>query len=59
MEIPAVHSIQGNDCTTKVDRTVGAEKKSFDITKNAWTVVGGSADAQGREHTLVEIRTTE
>ncbi|MEU3433928.1 hypothetical protein [Streptomyces sp. NPDC006863] len=54
-----MHSIQGDDCTTEVDRTVGAEKKSFDITKNAWNVVGGSADAQGREHMLVEIRTTE
>ncbi|GAB2925929.1 MULTISPECIES: hypothetical protein [unclassified Streptomyces] len=59
MEIPAVHSIKGNDYTTEVDMTVGAERKSFDITKNAWTSVGESADDQGREHMLVEIRTTK
>ncbi|MFG3408641.1 hypothetical protein [Streptomyces sp. NPDC048142] len=59
MEIPAVHSIKGNDYTTEVDMTVGSEKKSFDITSNAWTSVGESADEQGREHMLVEIRTAK
>lgn len=59
MEIPAVHSIKGNDYTTEVDMTVGSEKKSFDITKNEWTSVGESADEQNREHMLVEIRTAK
>ncbi|MDF9803003.1 mannose/fructose-specific phosphotransferase system component IIA [Streptomyces sp. HB372] len=59
MEIPAVHSIKGNDYTTEVDMTVGSEKKSFDILKNEWTSVGESADEQGREHMLVEIRTAK
>jgi hypothetical protein len=39
--------------------TVGTEEKSFDILKNAWIPVGESADEQGREHLLVEIRTAE
>lgn len=59
MEIPAVHSIKGNDYTTEVDMTVGGEKKSYDILKNAWTSVGEGTDGQGREHVLVEIRTTK
>ncbi|HET6858707.1 MAG TPA: hypothetical protein VFH94_16660 [Streptomyces sp.] len=59
LEIPAVHSIRGNDYTTEVDMTVGAEKKSFDINKNAWTSVGESADEQGREHMLVEIKSSK
>lgn len=56
LEIPAVYSIKGNDYSTTVDMTVGTEEKSFDITKNTWTPVGESADAEGREHMLVEIR---
>lgn len=59
MEIPSVHLIKGNDYTTQVDMTVGAEKKSFDITKNSWTPVGESADPEGREFMLVEIRTAQ
>jgi hypothetical protein len=56
LELPAVHSIKGNDYTTEVDMTVGDEEKSFAITKNTWTPVGESADEQGREHMLMEIR---
>ncbi|MEV7491503.1 MULTISPECIES: hypothetical protein [Streptomyces] len=59
LEIPAVHSIKGNEYTTGVDMTVGEETKSFDIIKNVWTSVGESADEQGREHILVEIRTSK
>ncbi|MFI0807002.1 hypothetical protein [Streptomyces echinatus] len=59
MEIPAVYVVKGNDYTTQVDMTVGAEEKSFDIEKNTWTAVGESADEQGREHLLVEIRTNK
>ncbi len=39
--------------------TTGTEEKSFDIDKNTWTAVGESADEQGREFMLVEIRTTK
>lgn len=56
LELPAVHSIKGNDYTTEVDMTVEGEEKSFAINKNAWTSVGESVDEQGREHMLVEIR---
>ncbi|MFF1271922.1 hypothetical protein ACFVZC_00600 [Streptomyces marokkonensis] len=59
LEIPAVYVMRGNDYETQVDMTVGDEEKSFDIDKNAWTAVGESADEQGREHLLVEIRTTK
>ncbi|MFE1026606.1 hypothetical protein ACFW5I_18905 [Streptomyces sp. NPDC058818] len=56
LEMPAVHSMKGNDYDTQVDMTVGDEEKSFDLEKNTWTGVGESVDEQGREHLLVEIR---
>ncbi len=59
LEVPAVYLIKGNSYDTQVDMTVGTEKKSFDIDKNAWTAVGETADEQGREHMLVEIRTSK
>ncbi|MGW0823589.1 hypothetical protein [Streptomyces sp. NPDC002845] len=59
LEIPAVFSIKGNDYSTTVDMTVGTEEKSYDINKNAWTPVGESADPEGRDHMLVEIRITK
>lgn len=59
LEIPAVYGIRGNDYTTAVDMTVGTEEKSFDITKNTWTAVGETADPEGREHMLVEIRSSK
>lgn len=59
LEIPSVYGIRGNDYTTQVDMTTGAEEKSFDVDKNSWTAVGESADEQGREFMLVEIRTSK
>ncbi|MFD7680041.1 hypothetical protein [Streptomyces sp. NPDC060187] len=59
LEIPSVYAVRGNDYTTEVDMTVGTEAKSFDIDQNAWTPVGESADEQGREHLLVEIRSSK
>ena len=59
LELPAVHTIRGNDYTTTVDMTVGTEEKSYDIAKNTWTSVGESADPDRRDHTLVEIRTSK
>ncbi|MEV7347193.1 hypothetical protein [Streptomyces sp. NPDC093544] len=59
LEIPSVYLIKGNDYTAQVDMTVGTEEKSYDIAKNTWTPVGESADEQGREFLLVEIRTTK
>ncbi|WP_028815345.1 hypothetical protein [Streptomyces flavidovirens] len=59
LEIPAVNGIKGNDYTTQVDMTVGDEEKTYDINKNSWTPVGETADPQGRDHVLVEIRTTK
>ncbi|GHB27034.1 hypothetical protein GCM10010377_16270 [Streptomyces viridiviolaceus] len=59
LEIPAVYVIRGNDYNTEVDMTVGSEEKTYSIEKNTWTAVGESADEQGREHMLVEIRTAK
>jgi hypothetical protein len=59
LEIPAVYTVRGNDYDTQVDMTVGDEEKTFDIDHNTWTAVGESADEQGREHLLVEIRTSK
>ncbi|MFF1379184.1 hypothetical protein [Streptomyces sp. NPDC058308] len=59
MEIPSVFAVKGNDYAAQVDMTAGADEKTFDIGKNAWTAVGESADEQGREHMLVEIRTNK
>ncbi|MER7951308.1 hypothetical protein ABTY59_28325 [Streptomyces sp. NPDC096079] len=59
MEIPSVHLIKGNSYATQVDMTVGTEEKSFDIAKNAWTSVGETVDPEGRQHALVEIRSTK
>ena len=39
--------------------TVGTEEKTWDVNKNAWTAVGESADEQGRELMLMEIRTSK
>ncbi|MEU9592631.1 hypothetical protein ACGF7W_22655 [Streptomyces sp. NPDC048219] len=59
LEIPAVFSVKGNDYSTTVDMTVGTEEKSYEINKNAWTPVGETADPEGRDHMLVEIRITK
>ncbi|MGW2874805.1 hypothetical protein ACWDBP_00605 [Streptomyces sp. NPDC001233] len=59
LEIPAVFGIKGNSYQTTVDMTVGKDKeqKSFEVTKNAWTPVGETADPGGRDYMLVEIST--
>ncbi|MFD7839294.1 hypothetical protein [Streptomyces sp. NPDC059761] len=59
LEIPAVFAVKGNDYAAQVDMTVGSEEKSFDIKKNVWTPVGESADEQGRDFMLMEIRTSK
>ncbi|WP_435860810.1 hypothetical protein [Streptomyces spiralis] len=59
LEIPSVYGIKGNDYSTQVDMTTGTEQQSYDVDKNAWTAVGESADEQGREFMLVEIRTSK
>ncbi|MER5891366.1 hypothetical protein ABT160_46910 [Streptomyces sp. NPDC001941] len=59
MEIPAVYGVRGSAAqTAQVDMTVGTEEKTYDVAKDAFTPVGESADSQGRDHMLVEIRTS-
>ncbi|MET9381381.1 hypothetical protein ABZY09_09855 [Streptomyces sp. NPDC002928] len=59
LEIPSVYGIKGNDYTTEATMTVDDETTTYDITQNAWTAVGESADAEGREFMLVELRTSK
>lgn len=60
LEIPAVYGIRGSASqTARVDMTVGTEERSFDVAKDAFTPVGESADEQGRDYLLVEIRTSK
>ncbi|MGW7103858.1 hypothetical protein [Streptomyces sp. NPDC054838] len=59
LEIPSVFSIKGNSYATQVDMSVGAESKTFDVAKGTWTPVGESADEQGRDFMLMEIRSTK
>ncbi|MER5487468.1 hypothetical protein ABT024_30235 [Streptomyces sp. NPDC002812] len=58
LEIPAVHAVKGNNYATKVEMTAGADSSTFDIAKNTWTGVGESADPDGRDFMLMEIRAT-
>ncbi|MEV6593162.1 hypothetical protein [Streptomyces acidicola] len=59
LELPSVYLIRGNDYATEADMTVGTEETTYDITENAWTPVGESADEQAREWTLLELRTSK
>ncbi|MBQ1111598.1 hypothetical protein [Streptomyces sp. C3-3] len=34
-------------------------EKSFDISENAWTSAGETADPEGSDHMLVEIKSSE
>jgi hypothetical protein len=59
LDLPKTYMVRGNDGTTKVDMTVpGDPTQTYDITKNAWTPVGETADPDNRDHTLIEIRST-
>ncbi|MFD8818561.1 hypothetical protein ACFV23_45505 [Streptomyces sp. NPDC059627] len=59
LEIPSVYGVQGNAYSTQVDMTVDDEEKTYDVPENGWAAVGESADDQGREWMLVEIRTSK
>ncbi|WP_328873356.1 hypothetical protein OHT76_26580 [Streptomyces sp. NBC_00287] len=59
MEVPAVYGIKGNDYKIVADMTVDGTETSYDIDPNSWTAVGESADPEGRDHTLVELRATK
>ncbi|MFF4583807.1 hypothetical protein ACFY15_36510 [Streptomyces sp. NPDC001373] len=59
LEIPAVFAVKGNSYSAQVDMTTGTEQKKYDVNKNAWTPVGESADEQGRDFMLMEIRTAK
>ncbi|GAA2339910.1 hypothetical protein Scani_02020 [Streptomyces caniferus] len=58
MELPRVYGIKGNDYKLRANMTVNNRDVSFDITKNAWTPVGETADPTHRDHTLLELVAT-
>ncbi|MFD7079306.1 hypothetical protein ACFYXV_31170 [Streptomyces sp. NPDC002181] len=59
LEIPSVFGVKGNNYAAQVEMSAGAEQKSFTVDKNAWTAVGETADDQGRDFMLLEIRTSK
>ncbi|AXE27823.1 hypothetical protein C0216_28345 [Streptomyces globosus] len=59
LEIPAVFGVKGNAYAAQVDMSAGDEEKTFTVDKNAWTAVGETADEQGRDFMLLEIRTAK
>ncbi|MFK8908315.1 hypothetical protein [Streptomyces sp. YS-3] len=59
LEIPAVFGVKGNNYAAQVAMTTGTEEKTFTVDKNAWTAVGETADEQGRDFMLMEIRTSK
>ncbi|MEU4352031.1 hypothetical protein [Streptomyces sp. NPDC023838] len=59
LEIPSVFGVKGNNYAAEVEMTTGAEQKTFPVDKNAWTAVGETADDQGRDFMLLEIRTSK
>lgn len=59
LEIPTVFAVKGNSYSARVDMTTGTEDKTYDVNRYAWTPVGESADAQGRDFMLMEIRTSK
>ncbi|MFD9633136.1 hypothetical protein [Streptomyces violascens] len=59
LEVPAVAGVQTTDHSARVNMTVGAETKSYDIGKNKWQGIGEATDPAGRDHTLVEIITNK
>ncbi|MFG2335356.1 hypothetical protein [Streptomyces yangpuensis] len=59
LEIPSVFGVKGNNYAAEVEMSTGAEQKTFTVDKNAWTAVGHTADEQGRDFMLLEIRTSK
>ncbi len=59
LELPSVFGVKGNDYDSQVDMAVGTEEKTYKVIKNTWTPVGETADEQGREFMLLEIRASK
>ncbi|SCG09481.1 hypothetical protein GA0115255_125411 [Streptomyces sp. Ncost-T6T-2b] len=59
LEVPGVYGIKGADREMTADMTVDGTETSYEIAPNNWTAVGESADPEGRDHTLVELRVTK
>ncbi|MFF1415934.1 hypothetical protein ACFVX6_40245 [Streptomyces sp. NPDC058289] len=58
LELESVHGVRTSDVsTTHLEMTAENDRVTYDIPAKTWEGVGESAD--GREHTLVEIRTTK
>jgi hypothetical protein len=57
LELPAVLGVRTNDYeTTTLDLTVGDEQSSVEVDANTFEAIGETADPEGREHVLVEVR---
>ncbi|GAA0266881.1 hypothetical protein GCM10010302_00830 [Streptomyces polychromogenes] len=59
LEIPSVFGVKGNNYAAQVEMSSGAEQKTYTVDKNSWTAVGETADEQGRDFMLLEIKTSK
>ncbi|WP_328719933.1 hypothetical protein OHT52_10855 [Streptomyces sp. NBC_00247] len=60
LEIPQVFGMKSSeDYSTQVELTSGTDEQSLAIPKNSYAGVGESVDPDGRDFTLVEIRTSK
>jgi hypothetical protein len=58
LELPSVYAIKAGGQSGTAIMTVDGETKSFGFAVDTFTPVGESADPEGREHMLVELRTS-
>ncbi|MFE4862100.1 hypothetical protein [Streptomyces sp. NPDC056670] len=59
LEVPGVVGVQTSGHKAHINMTVDAKTKSYDIAKNDYRGIGETTDPEGRDHTLVEIRTSK
>lgn len=59
LEITSVYGVKTNAYDAALDLTTGTEEAHEDIPANTWEGVGEVDDPEGRDYTLVEIRTSK
>ncbi|MEV1043587.1 hypothetical protein [Streptomyces sp. NPDC049916] len=58
LELPSVHGVRTNDAkNTNLTMTAEGDRVEYDVPADTWEGVGEAVD--GRDHLLVEIRTTK
>ncbi|MFE7411897.1 hypothetical protein [Streptomyces laurentii] len=58
LELTSVHGVKTNDYSnTHLEMTAATDHVEYDVPAGTWKGIGESVD--GRDHTLIEIRTTK